>query len=270
MEKRKLWGWPAFILRIAVPFLYYAAVVSFLRLLVHAADAAGLRIFPPGSSQESAAMTVAMELLLIPVFLLLYREDERSGLRPPDRSRCLPRPVYPASVCGFLGFYFLVTMVVNLSGLPDLDPAFRRTSEVLEGMKPGLLYVLAGLAAPVMEELLFRGLLLNRLREKFRAVLCVILQAAMFGLFHWNLTQGITAFFLGLVLGHCAVKTRSLLPPVLMHGAANLSGLLLFGQGEGGLDPALILFGIPLFSALGMGAYLKVMSNLPTEKGDCK
>ena len=66
--------------------------------------------------------------------------------------------------------------------------------------------LLAGLIAPAAEELLFRRLLLRRLRpygERF----ALVASALCFGLFHGNLNQFFYAFLLGLVLAELALST---------------------------------------------------------------
>ena len=69
--------------------------------------------------------------------------------------------------------------------------------------------LLAGLIAPAAEELLFRRLLLRRLRpygERF----ALVASALCFGLFHGNLNQFFYAFLLGLVLAELALSTGCL------------------------------------------------------------
>ena len=76
--------------------------------------------------------------------------------------------------------------------------------------------LLAGLIAPAAEELLFRRLLLRRLRpygERF----ALVASALCFGLFHGNLNQFFYAFLLGLVLAELALSTGCLWQAVLLH-----------------------------------------------------
>ena len=75
--------------------------------------------------------------------------------------------------------------------------------------------LLAGLIAPAAEELLFRRLLLRRLRpygERF----ALVASALCFGLFHGNLNQFFYAFLLGLVLAELALSTGCLWQAVLL------------------------------------------------------
>lgn len=81
--------------------------------------------------------------------------------------------------------------------------------------------------APIIEELMLRGILFGRLRQGIPFVAANILQAAVFGIYHWNIIQGIYAFALGLLLGYIYERTRTLLAPILVHIFINGSGFLL-------------------------------------------
>ncbi|MEM7475401.1 MAG: ABC transporter permease subunit/CPBP intramembrane protease [Planctomycetota bacterium] len=78
------------------------------------------------------------------------------------------------------------------------------------------------LTPAVCEEFLFRGFILNSLR-KYSLVWAVILSSLMFGLMH-VLTSNVLAVerlmpttFMGLILGFVAVRTRSILPGIILH-----------------------------------------------------
>lgn len=79
--------------------------------------------------------------------------------------------------------------------------------------------------APVVEEIIFRGLVLTRLQRRFTDVISVAVSGLLFGLIHaaaggFVLIAG--AAVLGIVLGIICVRTKSLLPAVAAHGAANV------------------------------------------------
>ena len=79
----------------------------------------------------------------------------------------------------------------------------------------------AVIMAPVVEELVFRGLTLHYAKQSFNLILANIIQALLFGLYHGNLIQGIYAFIFGLLLGFIAIKTDSLITGILLHMVIN-------------------------------------------------
>ncbi len=69
---------------------------------------------------------------------------------------------------------------------------------------------------PLVEEIMFRGVILQSLR-RYGDGFAVLFSAALFGLYHGNLIQMVFAFLSGLALGFVVIRTGSLLPAVLIH-----------------------------------------------------
>ena len=55
-------------------------------------------------------------------------------------------------------------------------------------------------ASPFLEEIFFRGILFQRLKELMSVKAAAVVSALVFGLYHGTLTQGIYGFFMGLAL----------------------------------------------------------------------
>lgn len=87
------------------------------------------------------------------------------------------------------------------------------------------LYVLSvAVIPPIVEEMMFRGMILQGLR-RFGDGFAVVASAALFGLYHGNLAQTVFAFLCGLVLGFVVIRTNSLLPAILVHAVNNASAV---------------------------------------------
>ena len=89
-------------------------------------------------------------------------------------------------------------------------------------------------AAPIGEEVIFRGLLLQGLLRRGVAVLpAVVAAAAIFSLCHVNIVGLPALFELGVVFGLLYVRTRSVLPGMVAHLGSNLTATLLYTVGKG-------------------------------------
>ena len=77
--------------------------------------------------------------------------------------------------------------------------------------------------APISEEVIFREWIYNFLKK--RTKFYNIIQAFLFGLFHFLLVQSIYAFISGIFLGNIKRKTDSLEVVIFCHSFYNLSGL---------------------------------------------
>lgn len=77
--------------------------------------------------------------------------------------------------------------------------------------------------APVMEEYIFRKLIVDR-TVRYGQATAVLLSGLMFGLFHGNLNQFVYAFVLGLFLAFLYVKTGNLKITIALHMMINFMG----------------------------------------------
>ncbi len=77
------------------------------------------------------------------------------------------------------------------------------------------------IVAPITEELLFRGIILRGLLNRYCPRLAVALTAFLFAVLHLNPWQSVSALILGLVFGWFYVRTGSVLLCVLAHALAN-------------------------------------------------
>ncbi len=103
--------------------------------------------------------------------------------------------------------------------------------------------------APILEELFFRGLILERLR-RYGDIFAVLTSAMMFSLLHSSFQSFPSAFVSGLIFGLAAVWTGSFLAPVIIHALNNA------------LSVALILISEKLSSAAADLVFIGVMGAL--------
>lgn len=75
--------------------------------------------------------------------------------------------------------------------------------------------------APVLEEMLFRGVLLRAFLNHHPRWAAISYSALLFGAAHLNVYQFLLAFWLGLLLGWLFERSRSLLPCIALHAAFN-------------------------------------------------
>lgn len=94
--------------------------------------------------------------------------------------------------------------------------------EVMQGIGLGGWAILSAVvAAPILEEVLFRGLVFESCGERFGKGVGLILSALLFGVIHVVPVQMINAFVVGLILGYVYLKTRSLVSVIIIHAINN-------------------------------------------------
>lgn len=81
--------------------------------------------------------------------------------------------------------------------------------------------------APLLEELLCRGIILRGLLKHTSAFMAIFWSALIFAVIHLNPFQALPAFLLGIFMGWTYYKTGSLKLTILMHFTNNLLSLLI-------------------------------------------
>jgi membrane protease YdiL (CAAX protease family) len=125
-------------------------------------------------------------------------------------------------------------LYLPLSGLwPDtfseerLSENAEKLVDRADGASMVLLVLMVCLFAPVVEELVFRGLLQGSLAARFDQVVALVVTAAWFAVIHFRPVEYPGLFLFGLVAGAGLMFTGRLGLPILAHVAFNVTGLLL-------------------------------------------
>ncbi len=186
-----------------------------------------LQMIIPAFSNASAAMwllTLA-NALQIPVFGLMYRRDRGEKLlwKKKWNTRLFLLVVltsffFSRGVNGFLG----------LTPLPRLFPGYEAAAGEIYSCSLVSQVMASVITAPILEELLMRGILYRRLRRFLPDKRYAFIAGAfLFALFHGNVVQGIYAFFTGLFFIWVYEVSDSLVPAVAAHMTANASSIFL-------------------------------------------
>lgn len=169
------------------------------------------------------ASTLCYYLLAIGVpFLIVYsiRKDKtkiKSFNLTVENKRIIPVIV----VCSVTLLFGVVSPIGNLIPMPE---SIKKAFMALTSQSGILTFVVMVIAAPILEELIFRGIILDGLLRVYSPVKSILVSSFLFGFVHLNPWQFVTGLVIGIFSGWVYYKTRSLLPSIIIHAAANLSG----------------------------------------------
>lgn len=199
--------------RILVPVLFCLAVACLIELPLAETTIFGKDVI--------LWDTLFRAISAVPVLLWFYREDKvfrgekRWGIK--EAALCV--------LCG-ASLSLLSGAFLKLFGRTDYqEAAGNLLTETL-----WLKYVVLLVASPMLEELFFRGILYQRLKELCSSLVSALFSAFLFGVYHGNFSQGIYGFFMGLVLACSMEKCQTVQAPIMIHLAANLAALLCSGN----------------------------------------
>lgn len=113
----------------------------------------------------------------------------------------------------------LMYSVSTLQGKPMINPV----EETIEGLSLWAIFITMVVMAPVCEELLFRKIIIDRVRQ-FGDKAAILVSAVLFGLSHGNFYQFFYAFGIGLVFAYIYIQTGKVGYTILFHGLINFLG----------------------------------------------
>ncbi|CAM2921250.1 type II CAAX endopeptidase family protein [Hathewaya histolytica] len=152
------------------------------------------------------------------VFIKIYKNLTENKLR---FSNTVKVSKYMFIFFIIIGYIFIYDNTLNV-----LVQKFTTNSWYNEALKkefesPISLVLGAAIVAPIFEEILLRGIILEGLIVRNKPYVAITISSLLFALMHGNLVQIPNAFFIGFVIGIIYYRTRSLLPCIFAHFVNN-------------------------------------------------
>lgn len=118
-------------------------------------------------------------------------------------------------------------MFLDLTNILNNDSVAKYVTESIMSLSPILIIITTVITVPLVEELVFRGFIYKTLSIIINKYLAMFISSVMFGLAHGNISQGIYAFFVGIVLCVIYEKLNNLLYTVFLHSIMNFSSVFI-------------------------------------------
>lgn len=184
----------------------------------------------PASASLTAATIVLAALLIIGVVVLDVRRLGRACtlllVGPAWDRRTASTMVLGLAVAQIpLGILALQGATVWQSGAASNLEVGRALVASLSGPAGFALLVATVIVAPIVEELLYRGYLLGTLVARGWRVAAVLVSAVLFVTLHFEPANLVASLCLGFGTGICALRTRSIVPGIIVHVASNAFGM---------------------------------------------
>ncbi len=207
-------------IQLVVGVVYFVALVGDLVLNYGelGSEALAQLLLQRSTAQAEVISVIALAAVAgaLVLWFLLRRKPlgEAAGIR-----RCSG---WTVGFCAFaaIGFYVIVSVALSLlpaAWLADYEQAMAQVDH-FNGLAAILHTVIA---APAVEELVFRGVIQSRLERAMPTWAAVVIQAALFGLVHGQPIQIGYAFVIGLAYGWMRHRAGSILPVVAAHMVFN-------------------------------------------------
>ena len=171
---------------------------------------------------------ILIALIQLIIFFVIYKlavrrnEDElRTKLNLKDISFSVMTGI------GVSGISFIWLIIAGK--IPEFQAqiaAMKEGNAMIGGGSLHGVFLSAVIAAPIVEEVIFRGVVLGSFRKIFPAWASILISAVIFGVYHMNPVAIVYATVMGIIAGVVYEKKQNLLFPIMLHMANNFMGLL--------------------------------------------
>ncbi|MCY6485755.1 type II CAAX endopeptidase family protein [Clostridium aestuarii] len=178
--------------------------------------------------EDASLNTIAQYIKIlneIVVYIYIIRKViKRINLREDFKLKIQYKPKFKEGiyvVLAVLGYTFVYSntlelLLSNIQVSQWIEEAFDELVKT-----PIILTIYVSVIAPIFEETICRGIILEQLYKRYGMIRAVIVSSLLFAIMHLNIHQGVNAFFIGLLLGFVYIKTNSLLLSMFLHFVNN-------------------------------------------------
>jgi membrane protease YdiL (CAAX protease family) len=219
-------GWPA---RPLSPGSH-RAVIAATAVAIVGASALSVAAFAalPETDSESTGVFLFVSLALDGLlFAMVYLQGVRTNVVT-MRSLGLSNEALPSGLkWGMLGAVALLVVsaaagaAMAALGLRQPQSEWLAWLRDLPAPQLGLIFLAAAAAAPIAEELFFRGYVFNAYLAEKGAVIAYVASALIFGLVHGHVLLVLAIFPMGLVLAYLYRRSGTIIAPITAHGLNN-------------------------------------------------
>lgn len=160
-------------------------------------------------------ITLVSALIFIPIFYLIFKKYKK------ENSYKLKDVILPILLGITISLIYNITLF-NINNIFNFTNIFE-----IENVPIIIQIICSGLIGPILEELVFRGIVYNKLKEFNKPMKSIILASVIFALFHTNILNAIYAFGVSFMFIYLYEKYKTLKAPILMHITLNITIILM-------------------------------------------
>lgn len=166
------------------------------------------------------AQIIAAAVTIPFMYFASYKPTQEMFVQKPKIDKALGlNIVYVIVITLFISF--ALNNIISMTPLVKLSSGYAQASDSFYGSTLVLELIGSGILSPIMEELVFRGIVFGNLRKLTGLWQSVFLSALLFGLIHFNIVQFVYAFWLGIVLALFMYKSGHMYAAMIGHITAN-------------------------------------------------
>ncbi|MCW6080225.1 CPBP family intramembrane glutamic endopeptidase [Clostridium sporogenes] len=170
------------------------------------------------------ALNVLRDLISKGLIIIFILKIIRADIEPSFKIRYIEKFNFKILLCTaffILGFFMWfqnsigIMIIKGLLSKEVIEAAAKDTQNLYQ------IFILEVIIAPIFEEIVFRGIILEGLLNKYKPITSIIVSSVVFALCHIYIPQIINAIIFGILLGIIYYKTKSVVLCMVSHMLTN-------------------------------------------------
>ena len=182
-----------------------------------------------GVLEYSLEIASFSSLFSIPFLLFMMKRDKSKEIAAgivPNKKASLSKYVWIAGIS--IPFALGLNNLIIFMDLAKYSKAYQEAAESFYEPSYLMQLICFGIISPIVEELMFRGLIFKRMRRStMTRNQAIIISGLLFGFYHGNLVQMIYGSLAGILLAYLLEKYGSMKAPIFAHILMNIVALTL-------------------------------------------
>lgn len=154
-------------------------------------------------------IVLIVAVIFIPLLIFKYKKQKKLNFK-------INKNIIFVILVGFSISILLNLIIININKLFNINNNLLDYKYLIQTI------IASCLLGPIIEELLFRGVMFNKIKTFNNLNVSILLTTFIFAFFHDSITQMIYAFIIGYICIKLYVEYDTLLVPIIFHISCNL------------------------------------------------
>ncbi len=193
------------------PIIYFLFqfVLIFLLAYTYISSGNDINLFNEYFSSKQIYLALILAIIFIPLLIKDYKKYEQKNK---------------------FNYFYLIIIGVILSLFYNVFAYYfnflLKTSLFDNNNNLIVTLVSTGLIGPIIEELMFRGIIYNELKNKYSNMKAILITTIFFAIIHFNIIQILYGLIIGFILIFVYEKYKTIKAPIILHMASNITTTL--------------------------------------------
>ncbi len=195
------------------PIIYFIIqfILIFFLAYYYISNGEDITLFNNYLSNKQIYIALILAIIFIPLLIKEYRNYKIIGKK--------------IDIISLIILGIVISLVYNVFAF-YIDDLFLKTN--LYSYQNNIITTLitTGIIGPIIEELMFRGIIYNELKVKLSPMKAIILTTLFFAIIHFNILQIIYTFALGFLFIFFYEKYKDIKASIILHASLNITTTL--------------------------------------------